>query len=390
MHVPTYIGQGLSGNPNVGSDMDGIFGGSAPVATRDFQWKALTPIMLDMDGWGTLPKLPYANGDPHTGICRMYLKLKSRLMPYLRTCAASASCVEGWEGNGDLGLPMVRPVWMAGGPAGGEGPASAVGEVAEKYEFLLGDALLAAPIYRATRADGAGNDVRDGIYLPGGADTSWIDYFTGECFFGGGVLDGFDAPLWKLPLFVRGGAIIPCYEPHNNPRPVGPRNPRGLDRARRVVEFWPVAGESRFVAYEDDGRSRGGHVSTVFRCSCGEGRTVLVAEASRGDYAGFDPARVTTFRATVCERPSGVLASCGERDLELVEAPDRAAFEAAETEPGTAVWLYEDAPAIETFAPAEERVLEGLVANVCGAPRVSVRFARADVRECEQRVFLLG
>ena len=389
MHVPTYIGQGLSGNPNVGSDMDGIFGGSAPVATRDFQWKALTPIMLDMDGWGTLPKLPYANGDPHTGICRMYLKLKSRLMPYLRTCAASASCVEGWEGNGDLGLPMVRPVWMAGGPAGGEGPASAVGEVAEKYEFLLGDALLAAPIYRATRADGAGNDVRDGIYLPGGADTSWIDYFTGECFFGGGVLDGFDAPLWKLPLFVRGGAIIPCHEPHNNPRPVGPRNLRGLDRTRRVVEFWPAAGESCFVAYEDDGRSRGGHVSTVFRCSCGEGRTVLVAEASRGDYAGFDPARVTTFRAMACERPAGVLALCGEKDLELVEASDRAAFEAAEPEPGTAVWLYEDAPAIETFAPAEERVLAELVANVCGAPRVSVRFARADVRECEQRVVLL-
>ena len=28
MHVPTYLGQGLSGNPNVGSDLDGIFGGT--------------------------------------------------------------------------------------------------------------------------------------------------------------------------------------------------------------------------------------------------------------------------------------------------------------------------------------------------------------------------
>ena len=26
-HIPTYIGTSLSGQPNVGSDMDGIFGG---------------------------------------------------------------------------------------------------------------------------------------------------------------------------------------------------------------------------------------------------------------------------------------------------------------------------------------------------------------------------
>ena len=50
-HLPTYIGQGLSGNPNVGSDMDGIFGGAPIIATRDYQWKAFTPTMLDMDGW---------------------------------------------------------------------------------------------------------------------------------------------------------------------------------------------------------------------------------------------------------------------------------------------------------------------------------------------------
>ena len=171
MHVPTYVGQGLSGNPNVGSDLDGIFGGNALVATRDFQWKALTPVMLDMDGWGSLPKLPYAAGDPHTGICRMYLKLKSCLMPYISTCAASASCVPGWEGNDDLALPMVRSVLLADEAAPRE---------AARYEFLLGDSLLVAPVYRDVRADAMGNDVRDGIYLPGGPDDAWIDYFHGR------------------------------------------------------------------------------------------------------------------------------------------------------------------------------------------------------------------
>lgn len=36
-NIPTYIGPGLSGQPNVCSDMDGIFGGGNPeVKTRDF------------------------------------------------------------------------------------------------------------------------------------------------------------------------------------------------------------------------------------------------------------------------------------------------------------------------------------------------------------------
>lgn len=379
MHVPTYLGQGLSGNPNVASDLDGIFGGSAVIATRDFQWKALTPVMLDMDGWGTLPKLPYANGDPHTGICRMYLKLKSRLMPYLKTCAASASCVGGWEGNDDLGLPMVRSVLLAdeGAP-----------EEAARYEFLLGDALLVAPVYRNTRADEAGNDIRDGIYLPGGSGTVWIDYFTGERHAGGRTIDGVRAPLWKLPLFVRAGAILPLWEAHNNPRRQGEKNPGGLDRTRCVVDFYPCPGESRYVAYEDDGVTSGGHVSTAYACVERDGGVELLAEASHGGYEGYDPLRSVTLRAMVDARPSGVTARLGEKGLELVEVSTIEELKAVEPAPGTATWLYEAAPAIETHAPAGERVLAGMVAGVRGAPRVSVRFPRTDVRACESRVLL--
>lgn len=50
-HIPTYIGSGLSGQPNICSDMDGIFGGrNAAVNIRDFQWKTFTPMQLNMDG----------------------------------------------------------------------------------------------------------------------------------------------------------------------------------------------------------------------------------------------------------------------------------------------------------------------------------------------------
>lgn len=82
-HIPTYIGSGLSGQPNITSDMDGIFGGKNLVMnTRDFQWKTWTPMELNMDGWGSNEKYPHALGEPATSINRWYLKMKSCLMPY--------------------------------------------------------------------------------------------------------------------------------------------------------------------------------------------------------------------------------------------------------------------------------------------------------------------
>ena len=58
-HIPTFIGSGLSGQPNITSDVDGIFGGkNVPVNVREFQWKTFTPMELNMDGWGLNPKYP--------------------------------------------------------------------------------------------------------------------------------------------------------------------------------------------------------------------------------------------------------------------------------------------------------------------------------------------
>lgn len=76
-HIPTYIGSGLSGQPNVSSDMDGIFGGkNVAVNIRDFQWKTFTPMELNMDGCGANAKYPHILGEPAASINRMYLKIE--------------------------------------------------------------------------------------------------------------------------------------------------------------------------------------------------------------------------------------------------------------------------------------------------------------------------
>ena len=71
-----------------------------------------------------------------------------------------------------------------------------------------------APIYQATRADEQGNDIRNGIYLPEGR---WVDYYNGDVYQGGRIINEYDAPLWKLPVFVKADAIIPMTNPNNNP-----------------------------------------------------------------------------------------------------------------------------------------------------------------------------
>ena len=67
----------------------------------------------------------------------------------------------------------------------------------EDYEYMLGDALLVAPMFEG----GASREV----YLPAG---TWVDYFTHEVREGPERFD-MDVPLERIPLFYRAGAILP-------------------------------------------------------------------------------------------------------------------------------------------------------------------------------------
>ena len=109
---------------------------------------------------------------------------------------------------------------------------------------MLGANVLVAPVYKSVAADEIGNDVRNNIYLPD-AEEIWIDYLTGEKYRGGQVLNNFEAPIWKLPVFVKNGTILPMYEANNTPDEI--------NKANRIVEFWP-AGSSAYTAFEDDGK----------------------------------------------------------------------------------------------------------------------------------------
>lgn len=347
-HIPTYIGSGLSGNPNICSDMDGIFGGKNPVVnTRDFQWKTFTPMQLNMDGWGANEKYPHALGEPATSINRWYLKLKSEIMPYAYSIARES--VDG--------LPMMRAMFL-------EYPNPYTQGKATQYQFLYGPYFLVAPIYQATRADEQGNDIRNGIYLPEG---EWVDYFSGELYQGGRILNNYAAPLWKLPVFVKNGAIIPMTSPHNNAREA--------DRSLRIYELYPY-GQSAFTEYDDDGTTEayrsGQAATTLIESAVGaKGEATITVHPTQGGYDGFVKEKATEFRINVTAKPRKLQAAFGKNKVKLVEAGSKDEYLQKEN-----VYFYDARPNLNQFAtPGSDFGKEVITKN----PQVLVKLAAADI-----------
>lgn len=82
-------------------------------------------------------------------------------------------------------------------------PAAATGTA---MQFMTGSAFLVAPVYENTTT-------RDNIYLPAG---EWYDFWSGVAMDGNTTLNGYWAPLEKLPIFVRAGSIIPMWPGTND------------------------------------------------------------------------------------------------------------------------------------------------------------------------------
>ncbi len=394
-HIPTYIGQSLAGNPNIGSDMDGIFGGHEIIATRDYQWKAFTPQMLNMDGWGKYEKAPFTFGEPYTGISRMYNKLKAQLLPYAYTTAYSAANID--VNNNDTTLPMVRAMFLAY-------PEDSYAYSKDmQYQYMWGDSFLVAPVYQDTAADENGNDIRNSIYLPD-ADQIWIDYLTGKQYQGGQVLNNYDAPLWKLPVFVKNGAIIPMYEENNNPEPITDTNPNGLDKANRIVEFYP-AGSTQYTVVEDDGDyventitevegygkvekiNYGSRVETLLTSVVEGDKATLTANKAEGTYKGFDKNKNTTFVVNVSKEPTKVIATNGAANLTIEKVTSKEAFDAAIPAASKAVYFYDESPLINSYGSA---TLAETLKDVEVTPKLYVKFAEFDATTGAQTLVVEG
>ncbi|MGB1260633.1 MAG: NPCBM/NEW2 domain-containing protein, partial [Akkermansiaceae bacterium] len=306
-HIPTLIGSGLSGQAYATTDVDGIFGGSPETYTRDLQWKCFTPVLYAMNGWaGKISKSPWAYEEPYISINRKYLKLKMRLTPYMYKYTREAY---------DTGAPIVRGmVW--------EFPNDPkTYDRSTQHQFMLGESLLVAPVYTSTKVNKGWR--KEDIYLPEG---NWIDYWDGRRITGPTVIDAYPAPLEKLPMLVKAGAIIPMYPEmlYNDQKP---KNPLTFD-------IYPH-GESEFVLYEDDGLTKKHQqgefakqkITVIAPENSQAGSIQIIVNPPEGKFDGQLLKRIYQFQVHAESKPQNVIVA----EKRAPEHPNLAAFNKAET-----------------------------------------------------------
>ena len=152
------------------------------------------------------------------GICREYLNLRYRLLPFLYSSAAQAHAT---------GLPLIRPVWFAD-------PTDRAA-LSRDDEFLFGDGFLVAPVLHPGAR-------RRELYLPAG---KWWDYWSGEAMEGGRQVSRL-VDLKTMPLYVKAGSVVPFG-------PVRQYAGEPVD-GNLSLKVYPGT-DGRFALYEDDGES---------------------------------------------------------------------------------------------------------------------------------------
>ncbi len=270
-HIPTITGAGMSGYPVSTSDAGAIFNDNPGVYVRDFQMKLLVPTNIAMSNWGN--STTYSSANPASGIRatsdkrpssqyhftaeeieinRKYAKLKMQLVPYIYSYARQAYL---------KGSPIVRPM-VYDFP---DDPNTY--DSRTQYQYMSGDWMLAAPVYdpRAT--------VRNNIYLPEGR---WVDYWSGTEYFGPTTIS-VDAPYDTLPMFVRGGGIIPMYQESLYDGQEYYNGKKVNDTL--IVDLYPE-GKTTFNLYEDDG------YTVKFRTENAFANTLITSDAPAAGVTG--------------------------------------------------------------------------------------------------------
>ncbi|RJO66875.1 MAG: glycoside hydrolase family 31 protein [Myxococcales bacterium] len=179
---------GPSGFPFYGSDTGGYRHSPPDKQTfvRWFEQTALSSVMqigTSSDDVAWEPTEENGFDAESLELYRVFARLHLRLFPYEWTYAKAIA---------GTGRPIQRSLGLTYPELG-----------AHPWDiYLFGDDLLVAPVVLRDHVS------KEVIFPPG----RWVDWFDGEVFEGGQTAT-VDAPLGKLPLYLRQGGIVPLLRP---------------------------------------------------------------------------------------------------------------------------------------------------------------------------------
>lgn len=265
--LQTQVAAGLNftatGIPYWTTDIGGYSGGDPSkkdyqeLFVRWFQYGTFCPVFRchgrRYPGDTKAPNELWAYGPEVQRICTDLIKLRYRLLPYIYTL------------SGKVTHEHYTPMRLLAFDF-----AYDQNVLDCKDQFMYGPALLVCPVLEAGATSRS-------VYLPQGC--TWVDFWTGAIYQGGTTITA-EAPLDKMPLFVKSGSIIPYYT--------------SVEKNINVdvpLEIHVFGGENAsFNLYEDDGETlkyKNGNYSTIPFKWNDRTKEFIVGERI-GDYAVKD------------------------------------------------------------------------------------------------------
>ena len=254
--------------------------------TRWFQYAAFCPIFR-VHGWISNAEI-WNYGPKFLDIATQYDELRYHLLPYIYSAAW------GVTSKGET-LMRALPLEFSSDP----------GSRAVSNQFMFGSALLINPV----TVEGA---TQRQVYLPAGSD--WVDFWTGKHTNGGQSITA-EAPLERIPIYARGGSIVPF----------GPLVQSTAGKADPIDLRVYTGANGDFTLYEDEGDNydyEHGARSVIPIHWDDKSSTVTIA-AGEGSFPGMLEHR--TFRIVIVREGHGIgIASTPDPDA-TVEYDGKAA-----------------------------------------------------------------
>ncbi|KAB5578414.1 putative alpha-glucosidase precursor [Coniochaeta sp. 2T2.1] len=257
--IPQALSFSLFGIPMFGVDTCGFNGNSdMELCARWMQLSAFFPFYRNHNVLAATPQEPYV-WSAVAEASRTAMKIRYALLPYMYTLFAKAN-KEGDTVMRALSWEFPDEPWLA----------------AADRQFLLGPAVMVTPVL-VQGADSVG-----GVFPGTGKGTVWYDWYNGSDVSAGlEVAENVTiaAPLGHIPLYVRGGYVLPLQEPGMTTFE-SRRNPWG------VVVALDKDGAAKGELYLDDGESLEPCEVTWVQFSATNGSLAVTAT---GNYEDSNP-----------------------------------------------------------------------------------------------------
>ena len=292
--VKLMLSSGMSGLGYMSSDLGGFAVDpenpeDEELYVRWLQMGTFTPTMRTHAQYKPEP-YHYPNSE---NILKEYVKMRYKWLPYNYTLAYE-NATKGW--------PLARPLNFMGDNKNYK-------YYWQEDEYLWGNNVLVAPVMQqgATQRE---------VLFPNG---TWISWYDASQKYVGGSLEKItvDAPLDRLPLFVRQGAFIPQYD-----LPI--ENVTQYDPTFLTVRFYPSTKNTAYELYDDNRMSPTSLQDKQYQLINFTGEKtfsgVTVTLQATGKYAGMPESRMMTLEVMDVDDPTEVTLSDKSR-MERFDSP---------------------------------------------------------------------